>query len=175
MRCIVVYDLISEKVGMEITAARILPFVVPLLLEPQLGAQQVIHLVSFTRTPPCLVGGCSALLTPAMRLAQTWQIAFVMERIKSMLERVGEARLKRLAAATEPKAETTALTTEAEFEAVVASEGVKKAADRTRSHGTPPASISSYPTSSIIAPGSGFSPFPFGVGLPLYVGPQCDC
>lgn len=93
-----------------------------------------------------------------------------------MLERVGEARLKRLAAATEPKAETTALTTEAEFEAVVASEGVKKAADRTRSHGTPP--ISSYPTSSVTAPSSGFSP-PF----PLlwcwfaprrgYVGPQC--
>ncbi|ELR20417.1 protein kinase domain containing protein [Acanthamoeba castellanii str. Neff] len=44
MRCIVVYDLISDKVGMEITAARILPFVVPLLLEPQLGAQQVIPL-----------------------------------------------------------------------------------------------------------------------------------
>lgn len=39
-----VYDLISDKVGMEITAARILPFVVPLLLEPQLGAQQVIPL-----------------------------------------------------------------------------------------------------------------------------------
>lgn len=88
-----------------------------------------------------------------------------MERIKSMLERVGEARLKRLAAATEPKAETTALTTEAEFEAVVASEGVKKAADRTRSHGTPPASISSYPTSSITTPSAGFSPFPFALVL----------
>jgi hypothetical protein len=56
MRCMVVYDLISEKVGMEITAARILPFVVPLLLEPQLGAQQVIHLVSFTHTHATLPG-----------------------------------------------------------------------------------------------------------------------
>jgi hypothetical protein len=37
----VVYDAISERVGMELTAMRILPFVIPLLLEPQLGAQQV--------------------------------------------------------------------------------------------------------------------------------------
>jgi hypothetical protein len=164
MRCIVVYDLISEKVGMEITAARILPFVVPLLLEPQLGAQQVIHLLF---TPHTRVPGVALFSRQPRVLAQMWQIGFVMERIKSMLERVGEARLKRLAAATEPKAETTALTTEAEFEAVVASEGVKKAADRTRSHGTPPASISSYPTSSITTPSSGFSPLSlcFGVGL----------
>jgi hypothetical protein len=38
----VVYDAISERVGMELTAIRILPFVIPLLLEPQLGAQQVL-------------------------------------------------------------------------------------------------------------------------------------
>lgn len=42
MRCLVVYDLVSEKVGIELTATRIVPFVVPLLNEPDLNSEQVL-------------------------------------------------------------------------------------------------------------------------------------
>jgi hypothetical protein len=106
-----------------------------------------------------------------MRLAQTWQIAFVMERIKSMLERVGEARLKRLAAAAEPKAEATALTTGAEFEALKASRKLL----------TAPALMAPRPlpflrTPRLLSPPRAQVFLPlflcFGVGLPRYVGPQ---
>lgn len=36
-----IYDLVSAKVGIEVTAARILPCSIPLLLEPRLDVQQV--------------------------------------------------------------------------------------------------------------------------------------
>lgn len=70
-----------------------------------------------------------------------------MERIKGMLERVGQARLTMALETARPEPGGMSSNVETDFEAVVASEGVRKAADRSRSHGSPP-----VPSSSSLSP-----------------------
>jgi hypothetical protein len=105
------------------------------------------------------------------------QLEFVTERIKGMLARISEERLKRLASATtELKARDTTTTphnAEADFEAVVASEGVRKAAERTRSHGAPSSSSTTVmhttaPNTAAGSPGSFQPPSP-----PRYISYLC--